>query len=329
MYSPLVSVIVPVYNVEKYLPECLDSILSQTYKNLEVLCVNDGSTDNSEDILKKYQQKDSRIKIITQPNQGLSGARNTAMKFVTGELVTFVDSDDWIDSDTIEKSYKFFKDSDIDFLCFGSARYFEKNGTSRNYYKYNKNEIRNVGSWVTSLCVTTWGKIYRTKFLFENNLNFPIGLFYEDNFFFWGCVSFAKKIGVLENVFYHYRIHDDSIMGRSKSKSKGMAIHVIYGLEKIHNLWERNGFLNVIPGLFESVFEESIKSGFRYLHEEDNREFIDKTRFCVQTWNLRLMKFTLAYDLVKGNSISPTKYRWARSIRKRITHFKNLLKFGN
>ncbi len=96
MNNSMISVIVPVYNVEKYLSKCLDSIINQTYQNLEIICVDDGSTDSSPMILEEYAKKDSRIKIITRQNGGLSAARNTGVKNATGEFVSFVDSDDWI-----------------------------------------------------------------------------------------------------------------------------------------------------------------------------------------------------------------------------------------
>ena len=98
----LISIIVPVYNVEKYLEQCLESLLNQTYKNIEIIVVNDGSTDQSLDILKKYSFKDNRIKLYSQKNQGISAARNTALEHINGKYVMFVDSDDWIEINTCE-----------------------------------------------------------------------------------------------------------------------------------------------------------------------------------------------------------------------------------
>ena len=95
---PKISVIVPIFNVEKYLKECLESIINQTFKDIEIICINDGSTDNSLDILNQYAEKDNRIKVITQSNQGLSAARNTGIKYANGEYISFIDSDDYIDT---------------------------------------------------------------------------------------------------------------------------------------------------------------------------------------------------------------------------------------
>lgn len=104
MSKPLISIIVPVYNTEQYLSKCLDSLINQTYKNIEIICVNDGSTDNSADILNEYDKKDKRVRMISQKNCGLSATRNTGLKNCCGEYVMFLDSDDWIDFDTCEKA---------------------------------------------------------------------------------------------------------------------------------------------------------------------------------------------------------------------------------
>lgn len=124
--NPLISVIVPVYNTEKYLRKCLDSICGQTYRSLEILCVNDGSTDGSAAILEEYAAKDNRIKVIIQANGGLSAARNTGLEHATGEWIMGVDSDDYIDCDTIEKVLN--EDSlKADVIVFGYQSFWESN----------------------------------------------------------------------------------------------------------------------------------------------------------------------------------------------------------
>ena len=117
-----VSVIIPVYNVEKYLPKCLESVTAQTYANLEIICVNDGSPDNSSAILEEYAKKDGRIIIINQENTGLSGARNTGIRAASGEYIVFVDSDDWIDAETVETAVS--KAENADTVMWGYVREF-------------------------------------------------------------------------------------------------------------------------------------------------------------------------------------------------------------
>ena len=116
--KPLLSVVVPVYNAAKFLPHCLDSLCGQTYRNLEIVCVNDGSTDDSLAVLKKYASRDTRIKVIRQENAGVSAARNRGLDAATGELVTFVDADDWLEPNTYETAVQAFC-AGVDMVCFG------------------------------------------------------------------------------------------------------------------------------------------------------------------------------------------------------------------
>ena len=118
----LISIIVPVYNVEKYLEQCLESLLNQTYKNIEIIVVNDGSTDQSLDILNKYSFKDNRIKLYSQKNQGISAARNTALEHINGKYIMFVDSDDWIEINTCETALHELKKNDSDIVMWAYKR---------------------------------------------------------------------------------------------------------------------------------------------------------------------------------------------------------------
>ena len=115
-----VSVIIPVYNIEKYLKKCLDSVTNQTFSDIEIICVNDGSTDNSLSILEEYAKKDNRIKIINKENGGLSSAWNAGLNEVSSEYVTFVDGDDWIDTKTFKLAYEAMINNKVDYVCWGA-----------------------------------------------------------------------------------------------------------------------------------------------------------------------------------------------------------------
>ena len=325
---PLVSVVVPVYHVEKYMYQCLDSIVGQTYKNLEIICVNDGATDNSPEILKEYQRRDSRIKIINQLNQGLSAARNTGLQYVTGDLVVFVDSDDWLEKTAIASTYKVFENKNVDFVCYGTMCRYEGNSQKDSYgHIYERNEIKDIeASWIIRASVSAWAKMYRTSFLKEKELLFPVGMYYEDIPFYWGCVSFAKQVALSDAVLYNYRIRDDSIMGLSKTKKKGMAIHHLYELQNVYQIWSQNGFLKTNRNLFQYLFEVYAQEGWKYLHDDDKAEYKAEALACAQKWGVYPRRFTLAYDLIAGNSIFMPKYRWARSLRKR--YWRLLERFG-
>ena len=123
---PEVSIIVPVYNVEKYLPKCLDSLLGQTFNDIEIICVDDGSTDGSGEILGVYAQRDSRIKIVTKENGGLFSARHEGMKYINGKYVIFVDSDDWVSESLVEKCLEAASDENTDVVVFGAFSVREK-----------------------------------------------------------------------------------------------------------------------------------------------------------------------------------------------------------
>ena len=132
-----VSIVVPVYNVEQFLPDCLDSLTNQTLKDIEIICVNDGSPDNSLKILEEYAQNDDRVKIITQENQGVSAARNAGLKTAVGEYIGFVDPDDWIDLDFYSKLYDAIQESNADISV---ATIMRKQGNLEKYRVYYEKE---------------------------------------------------------------------------------------------------------------------------------------------------------------------------------------------
>ncbi|MDR3257037.1 MAG: glycosyltransferase, partial [Endomicrobium sp.] len=164
-----VSVIIPVYNVEPYVKDCLDSVVNQTLKDIEIVCVNDGSTDNSWRVLEEYAARDSRIKIITQANQGLACARNNGIKVAKGEYIGFVDSDDWISLDFYEKLYDNAKIENAD-VCVGNVKSYI-NGNTQPYFNIehfgiaNDKDKKRIIS--TNIC---WNKIYRRSMIEEHQL---------------------------------------------------------------------------------------------------------------------------------------------------------------
>lgn len=209
--SRLVSVIIPVYNVEKYLNKCIDSVLRQTYKNIEIILVDDGSNDRSGVICDEYMKKDTRVKIIHKENGGLSSARNCGLKIATGELVTFIDSDDVIEIDFIEcLENKIKKDIDIAFCEIKVIHNSEIN------YESDKGKFRilnNVDLLKMMLhdqnYVSACGKIYK-KELF-NDLEFPYGKIHEDIATIYKAILKANKIAYLPNEKYFYLKREGSI----------------------------------------------------------------------------------------------------------------------
>lgn len=316
-FSPLISIIVPVFNVEKYIEKCLNSIINQTYKKLEIICINDGSTDNSRIILDKFKSIDSRIIIINQKNQGLSVARNIGIKEAQGDLITFVDSDDWLENTAIEQTYRKFINPDIDILCFGAkAKYDALPQKEEDCIKYKNPSIKaSKGIWLLSISITAWAKIYRTKFLKANHLTFPEGLYYEDNFFYWQCISCANKIATIKDILYNYRIRENSIM--ASSNRKGKALDYIYGLDFIYKRWKSNGYLLDNVSLFKWLAEDYARLGHQYLKEKDSNKYKNELIIRENEWKLKYRWGTVPYDTIHDHKINYKKSRLMRSIYKR------------
>lgn len=211
------SIIIPVYNVEDYLHQCLDSVLCQDFSDWEVVCVNDGSTDGSAAILEDYVAKDARFRLVTQPNGGLSAARNAGLDAAQGEYILFLDSDDWL----VENALMVLSTnlSGEDMLCFSGRRFFEKthgfnpsdllkNGdyqSGMDYYNENALLPRDFAF----VCVVL--RAYRRTFLMDNGLRFKEGILHEDNLFTPLACYYAKEVRVLNVCLYNYRVRANSI----------------------------------------------------------------------------------------------------------------------
>ena len=216
--------VIPVYNVEPYLRECLDSVLNQTFADWEAVCVDDGSTDSSAAILADYAAKDDRIKTITQPNGGLSAARNTGMKATQGDYVLFLDSDDWLEPNALKVLSENLDGEDM--LCFSGRRYFEdaktfhpadelsekRYGTGMDYY--NENALLNRD--FAFVCVVL--RAYRRAVLTDHKLQFKEGVFHEDNLFTPLVCYYAQNVRVVNACLYNYRVRANSITTTFDSK---------------------------------------------------------------------------------------------------------------
>jgi len=220
--SVKVSVVVPVYNTEEYLSKCLDSLIKQTLKDIEIICVNDGSTDSSLQILNDYKIKDNRIKIINQDNLGPSAARNRGLLECKGEYISFIDSDDWIETKAYEKLYGSSKKNDLDLVFFPIYSYDNvTNRISNDNNSYNLNifdnefdgkifNYKDVKNILFHIAVGPVNKLYRKKFLDNNKLKFVEGLFFEDIVFFYDMFLRAKKCSLLRDVTYFRRYREGS-----------------------------------------------------------------------------------------------------------------------
>jgi glycosyltransferase involved in cell wall biosynthesis len=243
----LLSIIIPVYNVEEYLAECLNSVVNQTYPHIEIIIVNDGSTDNSEDIINQYSQQDNRIIVIEQSNKGLSAARNSGLKIASGDYILFVDSDDYIKLNACEIIVKYLLEFPYDMIVFNRYIFwgkkivpystftrYQNNYTGEEYfYDAVKSHV-----FAASVCYC----IYKKELIRENNILFTEGILYEDLLFKFQCLMHSKHLKSTNYFLYYYRQREGSIMSTMKEKDKDVLFTVKY-LESFLNEINRTNII--------------------------------------------------------------------------------------
>ena len=281
------SVIIPVYNVEKYIKQCLDSCLNQTEKSIEFICINDGSTDNSLSILKEYQKTDSRIKIINQNNQGQGIARNNAINIAQGEYIVFVDPDDWLKLNALEKIYNKFNETNADVICFDYICYNEKSkkiekNSLKNilYEKYNL-DFSNNKTYSSSdiyqldlfpFNIVAWNKAYKRTFLIKNNIKFAPYKFIEDHYFAIKTILCAENIYYLEEYLYVYRIR----LGSMTRKASYDVICAIDNITIIKDLLIEKGVYKKLKEKYELYLYNALIMAYDLIEIKYQKEFKTK-----------------------------------------------------
>lgn len=262
--TPLVSVVLPIYNVSDYLSECLDSVINQTYRNLEIICVDDGSTDNCLDIIKRYSVKDDRIVILEKKNGGLSSARNFGLKKAKGEYVYFLDSDDKISDDYIYNMIDalFKSGRDFDIICNTTITKIWDDCKTKKNKVYLDNGVFNYISILgrKGYPFSVWSKIYKTSFLKQNNLSFKEGVIFEDFEFAYKILPFVNDVLIVNKGEYFYRQRSTSIFGGVRLKGDKNSDFAIVFAEVYVNLKKYN-MLQYMP---------NIKSVIKYFNRVDD-----------------------------------------------------------
>jgi glycosyltransferase involved in cell wall biosynthesis len=219
--KPLISVIVPVYNVENYLRACVDSIIAQTYNNLEIILVDDGSPDNCPAICDEYAEKDSRIKVIHKENGGLSDARNAGLSVMTGEYLMFVDSDDLLPKNAVSALYNLAVEYNSELVIGNHRKFVDSTDLDDSDLKSNKASCL---SKTESIChmfqngCASWGRLYRADI--HNSVHFPIGEINEDEAIVLKILDKCNKVVITDECVYHYRTRPESITTSSFSLKK-------------------------------------------------------------------------------------------------------------
>jgi len=288
MKEDLISIIIPVYNVEPFLERCIESITRQTYYNLEIILVNDGSTDNSKWICEKWQKKDVRIKLINKKNGGLSDARNCGLNIAHGEYITFVDSDDWVLPTYIEELYSSCIEFSADIVICG-GNWVDNNGIIQNDGIYQFNDLISfTGKEIleklvkttfiefeknsTLLCVA-WNKLYKRE-LFKN-LRYKVGFKHEDEIIIHRLFANSNKVVVIKSALYMYVQRSDSIMGEERKQKRDFcSAEMLYAYADRAKCLYENDFSDLSEKLYNYVYNMSLWISFNKIEEITKKEFI-------------------------------------------------------
>ena len=238
---PLLSVVVPVYNTADYLRDCVNSIVNQTYKNLEIILVDDGSTDASGLMCDDFAAKDCRIRVFHKRNGGLSSARNFGVKKANGKYLAFVDSDDYLEIDCYRQNIEILEKSAADVSCYDIFEVYPDEVKTRDHYEgisgvfYAENHLK----LLFRIWPLVWAKVYRTDFLIKNKLSFIEGLLYEDNPFVLGLWLRNPKVAIINRHLHYYRLQ------RPGSITTGRQVHtsdVFRMMDFVERDFKENGF---------------------------------------------------------------------------------------
>ena len=317
MYNaPKISVIVPIYNVENFVKKCVSSILNQTYKNLEIILVDDGSTDNSSQIIDVMSKEDSRIKCIHKTNGGLSDARNSGIAIATGEYIGFVDGDDWIHPQMYEILYQKLRETNTDICCCEYMSVDENLFCEKRIISEIKSKVYDktfAMTYVGDLKAVAWNKLYKKK-LFEQ-LRYPYGKIHEDEYVIHRLIYLCNKICLIDCPLYFYVQRSDSIMGTKSIKSIYDALGAWDDrIEFIKNNWAEM-LENVVGACCEYLIDryysyDSEKSKLKMIYKQHEIKIIRENRFVVHkkyiifAFSPTAYKFLVNINLLKEKLIN-------------------------
>ena len=248
--APIVSVVIPVYNIEAHLRQCLDSVAGQTLQDIEIICVDDGSTDSSPEILDEYGERDARFCIIHQENAGPGSARNRGINEATGEYLIFLDSDDWFEANFLEKMVKRSKETLADITICRSVE-FDTNTIQTlpsewmlktEYLPGDTFSPKEISNYVFQFTYGwPWDKLYRTKFVKESALEYPPLPNSEDLVFVFQSLALAERIALVENILIHHRVNRVKSVSNSRCQNPESPYKAAKLLEEALRRWETTG----------------------------------------------------------------------------------------
>lgn len=275
--NTLISVVVPIYNVEKYLSACIESILSQTYKYIEIILVDDGATDTCPQICDQFSLKDSRIKVIHKKNGGLSDARNIGMNLAKGKFITFVDSDDLLDCKFIEDLFNTMIANEAD-IAFCDYCKIDENCMSKvdnsvgNIIKFSNTEcLENLYIPKThGMEFVAWGKLYKLDLFKKNKIFYPKGKIHEDTFTTYKLCYYANKVVFVDVPRYFYRIRSGSIMSSRFNETR---LSKLEAAKEACSFFQEKGESNLLKLSFNDFLHSTLSIYCEMYHGLDRKEF--------------------------------------------------------
>lgn len=307
---PKVSVIMPVYNASEYLRQSMDCILNQTHENIELICVDDGSTDDSLDILNEYASNDGRVKVFSQTNQGGGAARNFALTKITGEFLYFMDADDELEQDTFCKLIDVMQIHDLDFIIFSAINYAEDTGELFKSPYYSMEKLKefgegkifscdDLGDLIFDISVTPWCKFYNAQFVLDSGARFLENSIFHDNQFFWEVLFNAQRMTFIDGFYYMRRRHSASSTGAGDERYVNI-INVVNNIIKLFEKYQKlDRFRQIlynkkvfwiytrhveIRDEFKELFYSEMKKDFTSIEDETFADYLDeKNRYIFES----------------------------------------------
>ena len=304
---PKVSVIVPIYNVEKYLEKCINSLLSQTLEDIQIILVNDGSKDNSGNIAREYEKNNkNRIIYVEKENGGLSDARNHGLKYATGDFIAFLDSDDYIEKNAYEEMYNKAIEENADYVeCDFIWEFPNKIRVDKQYPYKNKKEM------LSFVRVVAWNKLIKRQLITDNNLEFPKGLRYEDVEFAYKLIPFINKFAYVDKPFIHYVQREGSIANVQNERTA----EIFTVLDNVIEFYKENN-------IYEEYRDELEYNYARYLLCSSLKRMCkikDKTireKLLTESWERLNLNFPNWKENVILKTVNIGKNKYMRTVNK-------------
>ena len=304
---PKVSVIVPIYNVEKYLEKCINSLLSQTLEDIQIILVNDGSKDNSGNIAKEYEKNNKdRVIYVEKENGGLSDARNYGLKYATGDFIAFLDSDDYIEKNAYEEMYNKAIEENADYVeCDFIWEFPNKIRVDKQYPYKNKKEM------FSFVRVVAWNKLIKRQLITDNNLEFPKGLRYEDVEFTYKLIPFVNKFAYVDKPFIHYVQREGSIANVQNERTA----EIFTVLDNVIEFYKKNN-------IYEEYRDELEYNYARYLLCSSLKRMCkikDKTireKLLTESWERLNLNFPNWKENIILKTVNIGKNKYMRTVNK-------------